>query len=105
MKGPFDELFEELQDVTRSIFREATKVPEPTPIVPIVVSDPGILGGVPIAAKTRVPVAQLIALRFSGATRAELRADYPSVGDEVWYFIDEVWAATAKMGVRFMVSQ
>lgn len=44
-----------------------------------VVSDPGILGGMPVFAGTRVPVKNLFDALIAGDSVAEFREDFPTV--------------------------
>lgn len=47
-----------------------------------VVSDPGILGGMPVFAGTRVPVKNLFDALIAGDSVAEFREDFPTVAVE-----------------------
>ncbi len=44
-----------------------------------IVSDPGILGGIPIVEGTRVPVENVLATLHDGASKVEVFRHYPSL--------------------------
>ena len=49
---------------------------------PIVTSDPGLLGGTPVFAGTRVPVQNLVDYLAAGDSLEEFLGDFPSVKRE-----------------------
>lgn len=61
-------------------------------MTPIVVLDPEILGGIPVFAGTRVPVAHVVADLRKGTDHTRIREAYPSLTDQHW------WAALIVSG-------